>query len=83
MSELSVLEHDVESDVWIERGIIPFRGLPRAGGSIEIDDEGVPFLYRVLSVSHPMNGEDGTIMVRKLGASANCRETLFSVIDDS
>jgi hypothetical protein len=77
MSYLKIVEHDIETEEWVERGIVPFRGLPRPMGTIEMDKEGVPFLYRVLSVMHPTNGEDGTIMVRELGSCANCLESIY------
>jgi hypothetical protein len=77
MGQMKIVEHDVDTEEWIERGAVPFRGLPREGGTIEMDKHGVPFLYRVLSVLPPMNGRDGNIMVRELGACENCLEKIY------
>jgi hypothetical protein len=77
VGHMKIMEHDYEMNEWIDRGEVPFRGLPRANSTIEIDKDGVPFLYLVLSFVPSVDGGDGVLMIRELGSSANCLESIY------
>ncbi len=74
---MKIVVHDRETEEWVDLGVVPFKGLPRTNGVIEMDKNGILFLYRVISVQQPMTGEMGTMMVREIGSAANCRESIY------
>ncbi len=77
MSDMNILVRSVEEDAWIPLGPKPYKGLPRKGSIIEIEQDGQTHLYRILSAHPPMDDEDGALLVEALGTKLSARETLY------
>ena len=77
MYEINVLVLSVETDEWLDLGHKSFRGLPRTGGVIEMEKNGRPFFYRVLSINFPTPERDGQLLVQELASEDQALEFLL------
>ncbi len=77
MSKMDVLLLSVAENTWIPLGPKPFKGLANKGSIIELDKNGQPYLYRVISAHPPVGNSNGAILIKELGSKQVARENLF------